>query len=725
MNSASANSGLNSALACVFDDTSPTAITENNFGFVRMSANRNQYMTIRDAAGNERGVNVTSGNALTVDASATTQPVSGTVTANQGGTWNITNVSGTVSLPTGASTSANQPSNISQGASTASQTGNLSMGLVTTGNPTYTTGTINGMSLDTSGALRVNVIAGSGGGGTSSSFGSAFPSTGTAAGAEYLSTPPTLTNGQMVALQTNVSGALKVDGSAVTQPVSGTFWQATQPVSGTFWQATQPVSGTITANQGGAPWSQNLTQVNGVALGSPSNYGTSPGAVSVPGVNAFVTNTVAASQSGNWTSRIVGNAGGLLDFAGSNVGNPGSALVTGGQFLTTPPTMTNANVTPLQVDSNANLRVNTAPVLLAQTSWTSATSLNTVRDILSGGQLGYDVLVGQITQGTTLTAGVVTFEESYDGGANYKTIPASRFIDPTTGAQLTNPYTFVASTQQPWQVILSGANYVRYRLSTQISGTGSVVITFGAQAAPTAMQVSQSTSANLKGQVDPLTAASWGIGTSTQNSASVANGVMALAQFNTTPTTITSGNMSPLQLDANGNLLVNLKASITQPMGGDVASGSSDSGNPLKIGGLAKTVNPTAVADGQRVNGTFDKQGKLIAVGAIRQLKGVQKTSITTTTETTVVTAGGANVFNDVYAIVVTNKSATAVFVDFKDATAGTTRLTLAAPASDTRGFTVPVDSAMVQAVAANNWTATVSSAVTSIEITMLYVANL
>lgn len=57
------------------------------------------------------------------------------------------------------------------------------------------------------------------------------------------------------------STALKVDGSAVTQPVSGTFWQATQPVSiatmpstpvtGTFWQATQPVSGTVTANQGG------------------------------------------------------------------------------------------------------------------------------------------------------------------------------------------------------------------------------------------------------------------------------------------------------------------------------------------------------------------------------------------------------------------------------------------------------------------------------------------
>lgn len=40
----------------------------------------------------------------------------------------------------------------------------------------------------------------------------------------------------------SAAGAVKVDNSAVTQPVSGTFFQATQPVSGTFWQTTQPVS---------------------------------------------------------------------------------------------------------------------------------------------------------------------------------------------------------------------------------------------------------------------------------------------------------------------------------------------------------------------------------------------------------------------------------------------------------------------------------------------------
>lgn len=41
---------------------------------------------------------------------ATPLPVSGTVAATQSGTWNVTNLSGTVSLPTGASTSALQTS---------------------------------------------------------------------------------------------------------------------------------------------------------------------------------------------------------------------------------------------------------------------------------------------------------------------------------------------------------------------------------------------------------------------------------------------------------------------------------------------------------------------------------------------------------------------------------------------------------------------------------------
>lgn len=57
---------LATGILAQFDDATPTSITENSFGNVRISANRNLYNTIRDAAGNERGVNVNASNQLTV-----------------------------------------------------------------------------------------------------------------------------------------------------------------------------------------------------------------------------------------------------------------------------------------------------------------------------------------------------------------------------------------------------------------------------------------------------------------------------------------------------------------------------------------------------------------------------------------------------------------------------------------------------------------------------------
>ncbi|MGH2359814.1 MAG: hypothetical protein ACRDGM_04635, partial [bacterium] len=51
----------------VFDDVAPNAVTENRAAAPRMSGNRVPYSILRDAAGNERGANVTAGNALVVD----------------------------------------------------------------------------------------------------------------------------------------------------------------------------------------------------------------------------------------------------------------------------------------------------------------------------------------------------------------------------------------------------------------------------------------------------------------------------------------------------------------------------------------------------------------------------------------------------------------------------------------------------------------------------------
>lgn len=49
-----------------YDDITPDSVDEGDAGAARMSANRNIYTQIRDAAGNERGVNVNASNELTV-----------------------------------------------------------------------------------------------------------------------------------------------------------------------------------------------------------------------------------------------------------------------------------------------------------------------------------------------------------------------------------------------------------------------------------------------------------------------------------------------------------------------------------------------------------------------------------------------------------------------------------------------------------------------------------
>lgn len=73
-----------------YDDTATDSINEGDAGAARMSANRNVYMQIRDAAGNERGANVNASNELKVDASGQYIPVSGVLTNK---TPNVTYIS--------------------------------------------------------------------------------------------------------------------------------------------------------------------------------------------------------------------------------------------------------------------------------------------------------------------------------------------------------------------------------------------------------------------------------------------------------------------------------------------------------------------------------------------------------------------------------------------------------------------------------------------------------
>lgn len=137
------------AVGYYFDDVAGTALTENDIAVARIDSKRAQMFVLEDATTRGRKATVSAGGALLTDASATTQPVSGTVAATQSGAWNITNISGTVSLPTGASTLAEQQTQTASlsvmddwddGADHARVVGAAAVDAATTGNPVLVAG---------------------------------------------------------------------------------------------------------------------------------------------------------------------------------------------------------------------------------------------------------------------------------------------------------------------------------------------------------------------------------------------------------------------------------------------------------------------------------------------------------------------------------------------------------------------------------------------------------
>lgn len=184
---------------------------------------------------------------------ATPVPISGTVTANAGtGTFAISAAS--LPLPTGAATSALQTTG---NTSLSSIDGKIPANLTVTATRLLVDGS--GVTQPISGSISVSnfpatqavtqstspwVVSGTvtadAGTGTFAISAASLP---LPTGAATESTLSTL-NGKIPANLTVTSTRLLVDGSGVTQPVSGT----------------------VTANQGGAPWSSNTTQLAGTAI---------------------------------------------------------------------------------------------------------------------------------------------------------------------------------------------------------------------------------------------------------------------------------------------------------------------------------------------------------------------------------------------------------------------------------------------------------------------------
>lgn len=265
------------------------------------------------------------------------QPMTGaTWAATQSGTWNITNISGTVSLPTGASTAAKQPALGTAG--TASSDVITIQGIAS----------MTAVKVDGSGVTQPvsGTVTANAGTGTMAVSAASLPlpsGAATSAKQPALGTAGTAST-DVISVQGIASmTALKVDGSGVTQPVS--------------WSG-QTVS--ITANS-----SVNVAQMNGVAttMGNGTS-GTGVQRVTIASDSTGILQTVPGTTGGCLIQRVLSaattNATSVKASAGQVYGMYAHNINASPRFLklynkaSSPTVGTDTPVMTLPIPGNAN-----------------------------------------------------------------------------------------------------------------------------------------------------------------------------------------------------------------------------------------------------------------------------------------------------------------------------------------------------------------------------------
>lgn len=162
----------------------------------------------------------------------------------------------------------------------------------------------------------------------------------------------------------------------------------------------------------------NETQVGGTAI--PTGNGTAGGGgvqrVTIASDNtAFAVNATLSAETTKviGTVRLLGNGGATVDFAGQNAASPANSLQVGGQFNTSPTTLTTGDSSPLQLSSAGSL-------LVQCTSGCSATTTISLIPATSGGLTLAHTVAAASTNATSLkgSAGQV-YEACVNSNATY------------------------------------------------------------------------------------------------------------------------------------------------------------------------------------------------------------------------------------------------------------------------------------------------------------------
>lgn len=158
---------------------------------------------------------------------------------------------------------------------------------------------------------------------------------------------------------------------------------------------------------------------------------------------------------------------------------------------------------------------------------------------------------------------------------------------------------------------------------------------------------------------------------------------------------------------------------------GDTLARVTDIGAaPIKVGGIARTTNPTAYADGDRANFGSDKLGRqLVRNVQIRDLIKTAYVTLSTGTEATLITAS-AGTFLDCIWMAFANTSSAAQQIDVRCTSAGNIVHTAYVPANSTVGWAPAVP--WPQDATGNAWTVDIADVTNSnILITALFTQEL
>lgn len=510
--------------------------------------------------------------------------------------------------------------------------------------------------------LPVNIVSGGGSGGTSSSFGAAFPVLGTAAG--FIDNSGNMAGGTLDAagyLKVNVAAgssgnaAASATGSAVPAAadygglnVGGTLRGHTgSNPSGAIYAADMVVRGTLPAFAAiprvaidqTTPGDTNAVDVTNFAVTQDQNAGAA-GASTLRVVLA--TGGATPLPSGAATAALQSVVQGVIGAATA----PTTMNAVGGVYNSTPITLSNGQSCAIQLDANGYQKVNltNASVAVTGTFW-------------------------QATQPVSIA----------DGGS----VTLGAKADAKSTATDTTPITAMSVWKQisaSVQLMVFGAGTAAAAQRTTLASDDPAVATLGATTGAKVVTDANGTIQQYLRGLVTFFANALGAGT-----AAAAHRV-TLASDDPAVATLGATTGAAVITDANGTIQQYLRGLIKQWATTFVAQGSTSSGELiLPIGARTLAASPTDTtaqtnAPVMDIKGSTIVQpyglGDNVISGLTAAMTG------TTSTAVTGIGAPGAGLYNYITTIVVGNSHATVgTFLELQDGSGGTTFFTIPAAA--------------------------------------------